>query len=374
MSQAVIGLGFGDEGKGLVTDLLSSQASVKHTNYEARNKVVVRYSGGQQAGHTVTIGDERHVFSNFGAGTLRNIPTYWSKYCTVDPIGILNELEHLEEYPHVPILYIDPDAPVTTPWDKFYNQNSKEYLDNGTTGCGVGPTFQREEDFYHLKFRDLFNKTVLDLKIDQISDYYSGAGNVKDFRLACERIIEKSNIKPRQLDSFEGSHFIFEGSQGLLLDQHYGFFPHVTRANTGTKNILEMGHYPDLYLVTRAYQTRHGNGPMTNTDKEFEIKEDPNETNTKNLYQGEFRRSMLDLDLLVHGIRSDQHIAHETMKGNTTLVVTCLDHLESYKFTIEGEVHEYRKKEHFLEAIKNMLGAGSVLYSESPESRNIQSL
>ncbi len=85
---AVIGLGFGDEGKGMFTDILCSRL------YQP---IVVRFSGGQQAGHTV-YKDRKvsHVFSNFGSGSFRKVPTFWSRFCTMDPVGILNELSILK--------------------------------------------------------------------------------------------------------------------------------------------------------------------------------------------------------------------------------------------------------------------------------------
>src|SRR5574343_932195 len=105
--KACIGLGFGDEGKGITVDYLASQSP---------DSLVVRYSGGQQAGHTVCLNGIRHVFSNFGSGSLRGLPTYWSEHCTVDPVGIMNELNILTEQGINPILYIDGNAPVTTPY------------------------------------------------------------------------------------------------------------------------------------------------------------------------------------------------------------------------------------------------------------------
>ena len=79
-NSVVIGLGFGDEGKGLVTNYLSSPSSL-----------VCRFSGGHQAGHTVIENGKRHVFSNYGAGPLKGAPTYWSQFCTFEPIGFLKE-------------------------------------------------------------------------------------------------------------------------------------------------------------------------------------------------------------------------------------------------------------------------------------------
>jgi len=88
-SIAVIGLGFGDCGKGMVTSYLCSQTE---------NPVVVRFSGGHQAGHTVYHKNgEGHICSNFGAGVLQGVPTFWSDKCTVDPIGIVNEMDALEQ-------------------------------------------------------------------------------------------------------------------------------------------------------------------------------------------------------------------------------------------------------------------------------------
>ena len=87
---------------------------------------------------------------------------------------------------------------------------------------------------------------------------------------------------------------IFEGSQGLLLDQHHGFFPNVTRANVGLENVESFTGLNDIYevyLVTRAYQTRHGNGFMTNENRPHNITENIEETNKEHEYQGKFRRS-----------------------------------------------------------------------------------
>ncbi len=83
-NRAVIGLGFGDEGKGVVTEYLCSQ-DPEHT-------VVVRFSGGQQAGHKVCKGDTEHIFSNFGSGTLSGCPTYWSEHCTFGADQLLTSI------------------------------------------------------------------------------------------------------------------------------------------------------------------------------------------------------------------------------------------------------------------------------------------
>src|SRR6187402_1559457 len=97
----VIGLGYGDEGKGLTTDYLCK---------EYKNSIVIRFNGGQQAGHCVVMNDGRqHIFSNLGSGTFRNVPTYWSKYCTFSPGFFLEEFNEIDFNTH---FYIDLQCPV----------------------------------------------------------------------------------------------------------------------------------------------------------------------------------------------------------------------------------------------------------------------
>jgi len=362
--KAVIGLGFGDEGKGLVTNYLEGS-------------LVIRYSGGQQAGHNVVLKDGKsHIFSNFGSGTLKGIPTYWSKFCTVDPVGMMNELNDLLENGFNPVLYIDGDSPITTPYDKYHNSNNVADLNHGTCGVGVGSTFNREEHFYHLTFSDIFNSWILDTKLNNIAKYYGYLSHelieqVEEFLIMCDEMVKSGNFHlvygiP---DGFDEDGYVFEGSQGLLLDQHYGFFPHVTRCNVGTTNILEMvtDKSFELFLVTRAYQTRHGNGPMTNDNIDFDVN-NPNETNVDNEYQGKFRKSILDVSLLEYGINKDKYI-RENPKN---LVITCLDQVDEYTFTYDGLMVLCDDEDEFVKRISDILNIDSVYISKSNVSENIK--
>jgi len=356
--KAVIGIGFGDEGKGLVTNYLSLQ------NPKA---AIIRYSGGQQAGHTVVKDELRHIFSNFGSGSLNGAPTYWSQYCTVDPVGIYNELKVLEQKGIRPILHIHAKCPVTTPLDKQYNQSMD--AKNGTCGTGVGSTKRREEAYHSLLFEDLFNKTVFDIKYGLMEEFYLCTANNAKFREAIDFITTHAQIKMYTVLPSVPSH-IFEGSQGLLLDQHYGFFPHVTRSNVGTTNILEMGYTPKCYAVTRAYQTRHGNGPMTNEHFDHNIQPNPLETNVYNKWQGEFRISILDLDLLQYAVSKDEYLN----KHRDVLVITCLDHVEhDWQLTINGQLIQALSEYDFIDMINTTLGFSEVLLSHSDKSENLKS-
>lgn len=355
---AVIGLGFGDEGKGVTTNSLAQSLP---------NPLVVRFSGGQQAAHTVMLDkDTQHVFSNFGSGSFHGVPTYWSKYCTFDPIGVMNELDVLAEKGIKPILYIDKKSPVTTPYDKLHNQTSKEYLKAGTCGVGVGATFQREEDHYSLTVGDLLYPSVLKEKLNLIGEYYKSFTHTSAFLECCDCILESDNL--HIVDEMpEGyDNIIFESSQGLLLDKDIGFFPHVTWSNVGSPNILEMGFNPKLYLVTRAFQTRHGNGPMTNTELELKVKDNPYETNIFNVYQKTFKRTILDLDLLKYGIEKDEFIR---TSPNKELVITCMDLLEEYCYTVKGALVRHTTKKGFVQDIALYLGIDKVHAISSPYGR-----
>jgi len=365
MIKSVIGLGFGDEGKGLVTNYLT---------LKSKNKpLIIRHSGGHQAGHNVVFNGTNHIFSNFGSGSPNGADTYWSKYCTVDPVGIINELKELKSKGIDPVLYIDADAPITTPYEKYHNVSSTNNLNHGTCGVGFGSTFAREENFYSLTFSDIFYSWIFEEKMNNISNYYTF--NIDDdvmdeFILSISDIIKyKNNIKLTYGRPMGYDDIIFEGSQGLLLDQHYGFFPHVTRSNTGTKNIYNIisNKNIEFYLVTRAYQTRHGNGPMTNTNYDIEIN-NINETNVSGGYQGEFKKSILDVSLLEYGINKDKGLREG---NNKKLVITCLDHLTEYVFTYNGDMILCDNEKSFIEKISSILKI-TVLVSKSNKSEEIK--
>jgi len=360
--QAVIGLGFGDEGKGLMTDYLCSQA---------HNPLVVRFSGGQQAGHTVVLDGVRHVFSNFGSGTLRGASSYFSAYCTIEPVGLIHELSVLLDQGFQPHLFIDGNCPVTTPYDIYANQQTAQH---GSCGVGVGDTLRREAHFYSLTFADLFYPWVFTQKLQQIKQFYPHVPTlcVDNFLECCDLISHSPFIDKCYGLPTGYEEVIFEGSQGLLLDQHYGFFPHVTRANTGSKNILALTANAEIefYLISRAYQTRHGAGPMTNEHIPHNISKNPAETNVSNCYQGNFRRTLLDVSLLEYALEKDTAIRTAVDK---TLVMTCLDHIQNeYRFTYQQQVVYCQNERDFVTKVAALLGIKKIFFSFSPESQFLQ--
>lgn len=308
----VVGLGFGDEGKGVVTSSLVNGAD---------NPMVIRFNGGHQAGHTVVKNGFRHIFSSFGSGTLHGAPSYWSKYCTVYPTALINEFEVLKNLD--PVLYIDPLCPITTPFDVISNQILTKH---GSVGVGFGETIRRQENHYTLFAKDLKYKDVLDFKLHNIQNYYDTIGYNEEKQLFLNDINKllslKDNIRIQKPD--HKGDLIFEGAQGILLDQQFGFFPYVTRSNTTSKNaisLIDKYCQPEIYLVTRAYQTRHGKGPMTNEHLPLSIINNEAETNILNEYQGEFRMSSIDENLLKYAIECEECISDLPKK----IVMTCLD-------------------------------------------------
>lgn len=346
----VVGLGFGDEGKGLTTSYLCRTTP---------HPIVVRANGGHQAGHTVVVNGYRHVFSNFGSGTLQGHPTFWSEYCTFSPIGVLNEFNALKKIwfmlnpnKELPKLYVHPLCPVTTPYDKQFNCALDKKNQHGSCGVGFGATIQRQEDYFKLFVQDLFHERILIQKLRNIKMYYEKKGyntdvDIDDFLYVVDEI--KKIITVDDGSVLEKHNLIFEGAQGVLLDQDFGFFPNVTRSNTTSKNALELrSKYagflyqkgePEIYYITRAYQTRHGNGFMSNEGIRGELKltNTEKETNVTNEWQGNFRKSVLDLDLLNYALECDNNYSSGLKKN---LVITCVDQIgEVIPATINNVLH-----------------------------------
>lgn len=370
----VLGTGFGDEGKGRVTSHLVNEK-------EAGKTVVVRFSGGHQAGHTIIYNGNRHVFSTFGSGTLQGAATYWSKHCTVYPVAIMNEYTALSKIVK-PRLIIDPRCPVTTPYDIYANRSYDEKTGHGTCGVGVGKTFERHE-LLKLYYQDLFYPTVLKIKLNNIKSYYKNL-DIKDFDSdkfvvryqnwmnAVKWLVNKNFERCDESALAEFDTIIFEGSQGLLLDKDFGFFPNVTRANVSSLNALEIIsklHNVDMinvYYVTRTYQTRHGNGPMA-YECDLRLNNAESETNVYGAYQGIFRKGLLDLDMLRYAISLDDLLYDIFPKHNSILAVTCGDQTGSKGIQViqDGKIAEIN-----MDRFYEYVGVDDTLFFASPETKD----
>lgn len=391
----VIGSNFGDEGKGMTTDYLCRNLD---------HPVVVRFNGGSQAGHTVTTPTgERHVFKHVGSGTFAGAATYLSEYFVVNPLELIQEIDRLYPLSHLiesRNIMIHPDAKLSTPYDIMINwalENKRRDMGcaHGSCGFGIGQTEARHEsipltvsdignfDVLHQKLigiRQHYDKTITEMGlIDHIDDSFYDDIIIQDFIGKCNIVANICDVLSYSaLSMFE--NIIFEGAQGLLLDQNHEWFPHVTRSNTGMINvesiIQQFAEYNpnvtlnevDVYYVTRSYLTRHGNGPLPH---EVSGKIYPNivdATNFTNHFQGKLRFAPLNLDLLNTHIERD--MATVNLNLNSTLVVTCFNQLaDPIKYVLNEEVHDVGCDMHaFSERITSNNPCDRLLISTSPDA------
>lgn len=319
----------------------------------------MRFNGGHQAGHTVvTSTGQRHVFSNFGAGTLRGVPTYWSRYCTFSPGSVLKEYAALQAAGVQPRLLVDALCPVTTHYDVLYNralETTRGAARHGSCGLGFGATIERHEQTpLRLYAQDLRFPAVLSHKLSQIREHYKSRiqaetsidfdqfdHNAEDQRFAgcaeklhglhAEQVIQFVS----EADIFAADApchtYVFEGAQGIMLDMDFGLFPHVTRSRTTSANALALlrRNQPNLaataevHYITRAYHTRHGAGPLP-YEAAISLINTADETNQLNDYQGSFRIGPLSIELLNYALACDANASASLPKH---LLVTCLDQL-----------------------------------------------
>lgn len=341
----VIDLGFGDAGKGLTTDFLASQ--------DPKNSLVVRFSGGHQVGHTVSTKELTHTFSNFGSGTLLTVPTYYSEHTTLFPPATEIEGAFLKAYQ--PKLYFHPLAMITTMYDIAFNRALEKQQNHGSCGLGFGTTIARNKEEVYFYATDLQFEWVVKQRLTSIKKYYETKlksqpedvqeyykeelkeYNDHDFSESCLQIRPLYSITSLSNLASSFSHFIFEGSQGILLDTQHGFYPHTTWSNTTSKNAIELikAHLSDsitieIYYITRCYQTRHGNGPMSNTAK-VTLQNNEEEANVTNEFQGVFRTQALDPELINFALSCDA-IHHQNFAINKHLLISCLDQLPSFDY------------------------------------------
>ncbi len=349
----VLDLGFGDSGKGITVDYFARQ--------NPSDTLVVRFSGGHQVGHTVRHNTLTHTFSHFGAGTLRGVPTYYTHHTTIFPPAMLAELAVLRGYPTehniTPTLYLHPLVMVTCPFDIAYNRARESLKQHGSCGVGFGACIDRHSAGITLYAQDLQHPWVLEQKLLAIRDYYLNKTEDLNttqsdaFQTAFMQEIDGLDVQPfidqcllaaehYQFIDFPSlakrfGHLIFEGSQGIMLDQLHGIYPHLTRSHTTAKNALDFLDETQLdyssitaYYVTRCYQTRHGNGPMS-SHQPVSLIHNEHEANIKNRYQGDFRTAQLDPSLLRYALQCDK-VYHGNKTIHPALVVTCLDQRPSF--------------------------------------------
>lgn len=357
----VVDLGFGDSGKGITTARLAKEARI----LDGISPLIVRHNGGHQAGHSVYFrrnghykkidnSVNHHVFSQLGSGVFDRCHTYLPSTFTVHPQSFLTECDTLLQcVERIPNVYIDAQAMITTPWDILDNHLKETRVGHGSVGVGFGSTIERNEKHFRLHFIDLYHPKVLEAKLNSIiSQYYhlnvdTNRSLIEEFLKDCDKLIRLPFVKMANQTILSAGFktVIFEGAQGTLLDQKFGFFPNVTRSNTTIANALVLlegkAERLDIHYVTRSYLTRHGNGFMPN-EESIKLNNTDYEINKTNEWQGPLRIGRLDTELLDYSLRVNENfVTLSNIKTTRSLVITCCDQLEIDTNSLSKELKMY---------------------------------
>lgn len=341
--KVVIGAGYGDEGKGLMTNYFCELASKNSKNGTVLN---VKVNGGAQAGHTVCKLDERgykhHVFRQYGSGTFSGADTYLLDTFMINIDELLKEKRFLEEIYNVTTkVYIDRRCKVTLPMDILMNRliEDKRANRHGSCGLGIYETFNRNnkieqitikdiiseyisitpndfrskmisraEAFYKLRLEAIYETESIEITEDEYRDLINETDkmNLEFMRslalLGSDREIIFVNSLDELLDKGGYNNIIFECSQGLELDQfNKRNWPHLTPSNTGLLNVSkELEHLQndgiEVCFVSRSYKTKHGAGVFIEEDTEIQNQYGLyDRTNQPNQYQGTLRYGKLNI-------------------------------------------------------------------------------
>ena len=286
MNTCVVGLQWGDEGKGKVVDILAEHSDI-----------VVRYGGGANAGHTVVVGDRKFALHLLPSGSVRpEVSCVIANGVVVDPEVLIKEIETLAEQ-RITLtkrLFISENAHLVLDYHKKEDQLREESLGKnklGTTVRGIGPCYaDKVGRSYTVRMADLRDLENLRAKLQAIVDYKNRifAALYNSPPISADSIFEKcksyaDRLLPFATDTTEllhksitdGKSILFEGAQGSLLDLDHGTFPFVTSSNSSALGLSAGCGVPakmvDKFIgVTKAYTTRVGAGPFP-TEQDNEI-------------------------------------------------------------------------------------------------------
>lgn len=351
---AVIGANFGDEGKGMATAKLA---------FDNPGAIVVRSAGGGQASHSVEFQGKRHAFRHVGSGTWMGSPTYLSSQFIVNPIIFLKEVSVLSGHLNVSV---HPECRLTTPFDMMLNQSieqSRGDSKHGSCGLGINETVVRCLSDFKTTVSDIngsLRQRLVEIREDYTIPRYLSLGIdipehimseqiLDNFVSDCVKFVYSTKFRPHSV-LLDYETVIFEGNQGLLLDENHRFFPHVTRACTGTKNAVkilkELGISElETFYCTRTYLTRHGAGPLPfeNTSGSPIYPRIVDKTNIPNPFQDSIRFAPINLDLLKESIFQDLSLSDF---NTPSISISCVDQLEDTCWYVRrGEIHTCSKSE-----------------------------
>jgi len=280
MNLLVIGLQWGDEGKGKAIDYLSK-------GYD----IVVRYQGGHNAGHTIYHNGNKLVLHLLPSGVFtENTVSVIGNGVVINPIQLVEEIKSLEKYNINPQkLVVSKNAPLILPFHQKLDIvfESSRYIKIGTTKRGIGPAYEDLSGRRAVFLKDLFDKDLFYSKVKPLNDYYNkliglysnDSVNIDDY---LEDYVKTGEIlKDYAKDTIyylndeykKGKKILFEGAQGILLDINFGTYPFVTSSNPSVGGVLTGTGLPYKALnkiigISKSYTTRVGEGPFPSELKE----------------------------------------------------------------------------------------------------------
>jgi adenylosuccinate synthase len=272
----LLGAQWGDEGKGKATDLLGDRVDY-----------VVRYQGGNNAGHTVVIGDQKYALHLLPSGILSpNVIPVIGNGVVIDPAVLLGEIKGLNERGiDTSKLKISTNAHLITPYHRTIDKVSERFLGKskiGTTGRGIGPAYADKINRIGIRVQDLFDQSILKQKIEAalhdknqiLVKVFNRKGITVD-EVISEYLGYAEILKPYVTDTSllldqalqQGKVVLLEGSQGTLLDVDHGTYPFVTSSNptaggASTGSGIGPTKITRVIGILKAYTTRVGSGPF----------------------------------------------------------------------------------------------------------------
>lgn len=330
MIPIVVGLGFGDEGKGTITDFLARKNNAKY---------VVRFSGGSQTAHNVVLPNgTHHTFAQFGSGTFAGAGTIITKHMLVNPFNMFSEhvsLANKAGWLPFEDTFIDGKSLLITP--VHIQANRQREINRGTArhgscGEGIGETrmIDLRTPIEALRMEDMASEHRLREKLVILIEHYTQEIPYYDFNKSklddlvqsykdiYKDIFQHVIISEASILSLIDKHqdeIVFEGSQGVLLDEVHGFHPNTTWTSTTSNKALEVLEQIGLskedshvHGILRTYLTRHGDGAFPAELSMDEWSRFPEEHNMTGKWQGAFRIGMFDVPLMKYALEADGQV------------------------------------------------------------------